>query len=130
MLDQALGRHVLAELFGCEIDLLNDVDAIRKAMVAAAKSAGAEVVGEFFHQFSPHGVSGVVVISESHLAVHTWPEHCYVAADVFTCGAAVDPWIACKDLVRAFGATNVTATEVRRGIFGLDRSRTRVVVAT
>ena len=126
MLGQGLGRHVLAELFGCRTDLLNDVDAIRRVMLDAAKIAGAEVVGEFFHQFSPHGVSGVVVISESHLAIHTWPEHGYAAADVFTCGTRVDPHVACRHLVRAFGAADLTVTEVRRGIVGPAKAQSEV----
>jgi len=126
MLDDALGRHVLAELFGCKAEMLNNADAIRDAMVAAARSAGAEVVGEFFHRFSPHGVSGVVVISESHLTIHTWPEHGYAAADVFTCGSRVDPWVACKHLVSALGATTMTATEARRGVFSPNQARSDV----
>lgn len=128
MQGSALGRHVLAELFGCHADVLNDRDMIRQLMLVAATKAGAEVVGEFFHQFSPHGISGVVVISESHLAIHTWPEHGYAAVDVFTCGDTVDPWVACQYLVKEFGASNMTASEVRRGIF--DQSVARSEVAT
>jgi S-adenosylmethionine decarboxylase len=99
-------------------------------MVTAAKKAGAEVVGDFFHKFSPHGISGVVVISESHLAIHTWPEHGYAAVDVFTCGDTVDPWVACRYLVKSFEATNMTANEVRRGIFDQSPARERAAVAT
>lgn len=126
MQGSALGRHVLAELFGCHADVLNDRDKIRQLMLTAAVKAGAEVVGEFFHQFSPHGISGVVVISESHLAIHTWPEHGYAAVDVFTCGDTVDPWVACRYLVQEFGATNMTASEVRRGIFDQPIARSEV----
>jgi S-adenosylmethionine decarboxylase len=70
-----------------------------------------------FHRFSPQGISGVVVISESHLAIHTWPELGYAAVDVFTCGDHVDPWVAVEAIVKEFGATSVTATEVKRGVF-------------
>ena len=70
----ALGRHVLAEFFGCSFEVLNDLKKVEKTMVNAALEAGAEVREYVFHKFSPHGVSGVVVISESHLAIHTWPE--------------------------------------------------------
>lgn len=130
MQGNSLGRHVLAEMFGCRIDVLNDRERIREAMVTAAKTAGAEVVGDFFHQFSPHGISGVVVISESHLAIHTWPEYGYAAVDIFTCGDTVDPWMACRHLVRSFEATNMTANEVRRGIFESSPARERAEVAT
>lgn len=113
----ALGRHVLAEVFGCQRAILNDVDKVEGIMVNAALSAGAEIREVAFHKFSPQGVSGVVIISESHLAVHTWPELGYAAVDVFTCGDRVDPWEACNYIVEQFGAQNVTATETKRGIF-------------
>ncbi|MDA8064790.1 MAG: adenosylmethionine decarboxylase [Thermaerobacter sp.] len=113
----ALGRHVLAEVFGCQRAILNDVDKVEGIMVNAALSAGAEIREVAFHKFSPQGVSGMVIISESHLAVHTWPELGYAAVDVFTCGDRVDPWEACNYIVEHFGAKNVTATETKRGIF-------------
>lgn len=114
---KALGRHVLAEVYGCDFDAINDVDRVQKTMVEAALKAGAEVREVAFHKFSPQGVSGVVVISESHLAVHTWPELGYAALDVFTCGDNVDPWDACKHIVEGFKATNHTAKEFARGSF-------------
>lgn len=113
----ALGRHVLAELYGCPHGKLNDVNRVQETMVNAALAAGADVREVAFHKFSPHGVSGVVVISESHLALHTWPEHGYAALDVFTCGDTVDPWTACNFVAEKLGATRLTATEMKRGIF-------------
>ncbi len=113
----ALGRHILAELYGCNPEGLNDLKRVEKAMVSAAVKAGAEVREVAFHKFSPQGVSGVVVISESHLAIHTWPEYGYAAVDVFTCGDRVDPWIACEFINEALGARHVSANEVKRGIF-------------
>lgn len=114
---QALGRHVLAEIYGCEFNILNDVKKVEEIMVNAALSAGAEIREVVFHRFSPQGVSGVVVISESHLAIHTWPELGYAAVDVFTCGQTVNPWDACTYLTKMFGAGQVNATEIQRGIF-------------
>ncbi len=90
-------------------------------MVQAALEAGAEVREVAFHQFSPQGVSGVVVISESHLAIHTWPEIGFAAIDVFTCGDSVDPWEACNFLIRSFKAQNATTTEVKRACSGTNR---------
>ncbi len=113
---KALGRHVLAEIFGCDFNLLNDVKKVEESMVNAALEAGAEVREFVFHKFSPQGVSGVVVISESHLAIHTWPELGYAAVDVFTCGEKVNPWDACNYLVKKFKAEYMTATEMKRGI--------------
>lgn len=112
----ALGRHVLAEIFGCTFEVLNDVKKVEELMVNAALEAGAEVREYVFHKFSPQGVSGVVVISESHLAIHTWPELGYAAVDVFTCGERVNPWDACNFLVEKFNAQHMTATEVKRGL--------------
>lgn len=111
-----LGRHILAEVYGCPADILNDVRKIEEVLVNAALEAGAEVREVVFHKFSPQGVSGVVVISESHLAIHTWPELGYAALDVFTCGDRVNPWDACNYITRNFEAQNMTATEVDRGI--------------
>lgn len=111
----ALGRHILAEFHGCNAAILNDVAKVERVMVDAALEAGAEVREVAFHKFSPQGVSGVVVISESHLAIHTWPELAYAAVDVFTCGERVDPWEACRFMVERFQASDVDATEVKRG---------------
>lgn len=116
----ALGRHILAEFYGCPPQKLDNADAIEQAMVAAALEAGAEVRETVFHRFSPQGVSGVVVISESHLAIHTWPEFGYAAVDVFTCGQTVDPWVSCNYLKQEFAAQNMTAREIKRGIFDVE----------
>jgi S-adenosylmethionine decarboxylase len=111
-----LGRHVLAEIWGCEFDILNDMEKVEEIMVKAALEAGAEVREYVFHKFSPQGISGVVVISESHLAIHTWPELGYAAVDVFTCGEQVDPWNVCNYMTSQFYAKKMTAKETKRGI--------------
>lgn len=113
---EVLGRHVLAEVYGCPFDVLNDVKKVEEIMVTAALEAGAEVREVVFHKFSPQGVSGVVVISESHLAIHTWPELGYAAVDVFTCGDRVNPWDACNFMKEKFRAEYMEANETKRGI--------------
>ncbi|MGB9867247.1 MAG: adenosylmethionine decarboxylase [Bacillota bacterium] len=113
----ALGRHVLAEVYGCRTSVIDSVQSVQEIMVDAALAAGADIREVAFHKFSPQGVSGVVVISESHLAVHTWPEYGYAAVDVFTCGERVNPWAAVEHIIQAFGAAKYTATEMKRGIF-------------
>ncbi|BAT70924.1 S-adenosylmethionine decarboxylase [Thermosulfidibacter takaii ABI70S6] len=110
-----LGRHLLVEFYGCDPDALNDVRGIEECMVRAAEEAGATVVKSVFHLFNPHGVSGVVVIAESHLAIHTWPEYGYAAVDLFTCGETVDPWIAFEHLKEKLGAENMFTMEISRG---------------
>lgn len=114
-----LGRHILAEIYGCDSAILNNKKLIEKKMVEAAVKAGAEVREVAFHEFSPQGISGVVIISESHLTIHTWPELGYAAVDVFTCGNKINPWDACNYLTDMLEARNMTATEVKRGVFEL-----------
>ncbi len=118
---EALGRHVLAEIYGCDFAVLNDLEKVREVLVQAALKAGAEVREVALHRFSPQGISGVVVISESHLAIHTWPELGYAALDVFTCGDRVNPWTACNYVVEKFKAKDITATEMKRGMFPAEK---------
>ena len=80
---QALGKHILAEFYGCRFDVINDCKNIKKLCMRAAQESGATVVGSSFHEFNPQGVSGVVVIAESHLSVHTWPEYQFASMDIF-----------------------------------------------
>ena len=82
----ALGFQLLVEFFDCDQKLLNDVGKIEAILNEAVVAAGASVVKTVIHQFSPQGISGVVLISESHVTIHTWPEKGYAAVDVFTCG--------------------------------------------
>jgi len=112
----ALGRHLLLELKGCNKEVLNDIGFLREALLTAAGEAGALVLGESFHQFNPQGVSGVVMIAESHLVIHTWPEYGYAAADIFTCGNSVQPEKAAEILVGKLGSKNHSIIEMQRGI--------------
>lgn len=113
---EQLGRHVLAEFYNCDKDILNDHALIEKYMNEAAEEAKATVVKSVFHMFNPWGVSGVVVIQESHLTIHTWPEYGYAAVDLFTCGEEVDPWIAFDYLKERLKAEKTETLEVPRGI--------------
>ncbi len=112
---QALGRHILVECYDCNPEILKDTDLIEEEMKEAARQAGATIVSSTFHTFSPYGVSGVVVIAESHLAIHTWPEYGYAAVDLFTCGDECDPWKSFDYLREAFQASRTAETELRRG---------------
>ncbi len=113
---KGLGRHLLCELYECNPERLNSCSLVEERMHRAAVEAGATVVEQTFHKFSPHGVSGVVVIAESHLAIHTWPEYGYAAVDLFTCGEEVDPWRALDYLCAAFECGHHSTTEMRRGL--------------
>lgn len=112
----ALGRHLLVELHDCDKGALNDLGFLRKVMVDAAIDCGAVVLGESFHHFSPQGVSGVVIIAESHLSIHTWPEYGYAAVDVFTCGTTVQPEKAAEVLIEKLGSKNHSLMEIPRGV--------------
>jgi len=112
---KALGKALSVELYNCNRDILNDVALVEQYLQEAALEAKATIVETVFHLFSPYGVSGVVVISESHLAIHTWPEYGYAAIDIFTCGTTIDPWVACHYLKDKFQAESYEAHEIRRG---------------
>ena len=112
----ALGKHLLLELQDCNKEVLNDLIFLRNALVTAAINCGATVLGESFHPFNPQGVSGVVVIAESHLSIHTWPEYGYAAADIFTCGTSVQPEKAAEVLIEKLGAKNHSLIEIQRGL--------------
>ncbi|NJP37026.1 adenosylmethionine decarboxylase [Alkalicoccus luteus] len=111
-----MGRHVIAELWKCNIEKLNDMAFIERTFVDAALEAGAEVREVAFHKFAPQGVSGVVIISESHLTIHSFPEHGYASIDVYTCGDRIDPNVAADFIANALGAGRSEVVEVPRGI--------------
>ena len=110
----ALGRHLLVEFTGCDATSLAVLEQVTSAMLQAAEASGATIVTHSFHHFSPHGVSGAVIIAESHLAIHTWPEHGFAAVDFFSCGA-VDMDRGLAILKAAFSATRETRLELERG---------------
>ncbi|OCL27235.1 S-adenosylmethionine decarboxylase proenzyme [Orenia metallireducens] len=114
---QQLGRHILVEFYNCDSDILKSHKKIEEYMKQAAIEAKATIVQSVFHHFNPWGVSGAVVISESHLTIHTWPEYNYAAVDLFTCGGDVNPWDAFDYLAEKLGAEKTETTEVARGMF-------------
>ena len=113
----ALGRHLLLELFDCDSDAINNLEAVKSALVEAARRAHATIVDVVFHEFNPFGVSGVVVITESHLSIHTWPEYRYAAVDIFSCGDMLKPEVAARYLVEQFAAERTSVIEMQRGMF-------------
>src|SRR4030067_3591962 len=112
---KALGIHLLIELWSCNRQKIDNLDYLEKIMSQAAEVAGATVLKTAFQDFNPQGVSGVVVIAESHLTIHTWPEYGYAAVDVFTCGTKVDPRRAAGFLERELEAGNMHLRELQRG---------------
>jgi S-adenosylmethionine decarboxylase proenzyme len=111
------GTHLLVECRGCTPAVLNDPQALEQALRAAAHEIGARVITAALHAFAPHGVTGMLLLEESHLSVHTWPEHGYAAIDLFTCGVA-DPARALPLLRTALGARQLEWLTVSRGLSG------------
>src|SRR5256712_13860050 len=113
----ALGRHLLLEMFDCDPDAINNLEAVKGALVEAAKRAQATIVDVVFHEFNPFGINAAVVIAESHLAIHTWPEYRYAAVDIFSCGETLQPEVAANYLVEQFAAERTSIVEMQRGMF-------------
>jgi len=111
-----LGTHLLLELYGCNAHTLRDKETVEKILIKAAREARAKIVDVFFHQFKPHGVSGVVIIEESHFTIHTWPEHKFAAVDLFFCSKDVDIERAVEVLSEEFGVKQMSLVEMKRGI--------------
>jgi S-adenosylmethionine decarboxylase len=111
------------ELRECNPEILKSLKKVRNALVSAAKEAKATIVDISFHEFNPFGISGVVVIAESHLTVHTWPEYGYAAIDIFTCGDVIKPEVAASYLIRQFESKSPSIVEMKRGILSHTNER-------
>jgi S-adenosylmethionine decarboxylase len=112
----ALGVHLLVELKDCNKALLNDIQEIGDILVSAAKEAKATIIESRFHQFNPFGISGVVIIAESHLTIHTWPEYGFAAVDIFTCGDQLIPTVAAAYVIEKLESKNPYIVEMKRGL--------------
>ncbi|QFF99672.1 S-adenosylmethionine decarboxylase proenzyme [Psychrobacillus glaciei] len=124
---ETMGRHIIAELWECDFDKLNDMPFIEQTFVDAALRSGAEIREVAFHKFAPQGVSGVVIISESHLTIHSFPEHGYASIDVYTCGD-LDPSIAANYIADALNAGIRETIEMPRGMGPLSVPKSRLTV--
>jgi len=115
---EALGIHLLVEMRDCLTERLDDLQWVRRVMIEAALRTKATIVNTAFHKFNPVGISGVVVIAESHLAIHTWPEHRYAAVDIFSCGRTLKGVEAAKFLIKQFQSARPLIVEMQRGLNG------------
>lgn len=113
---KVLGRHLIVEYASCDSEKLNDQEYLETIMNEAVRKSGATIVRSVFHRYNPQGVSGVVVIAESHFSIHTWPEYGYAAVDYFTCGDTVDPTRAKDYIAEQLKADEVVVKELERGI--------------
>lgn len=113
---EQLGRHILVEYYNCDKEILKCHELVEEYMKEAAIRTNATIVTSCFHKFNPWGVSGAVIIQESHLTIHTWPEYGYAAVDLFTCGDTVNPWLGFDYLQQALKAEKTESSEVARGL--------------
>lgn len=106
---------MLVELRDCNADALDDLQNVESTLIDTARRIGATIIGHAFHQFSPQGVTGVVIIAESHICIHTWPEHGYAAVDIFTCGDTSRLEEATQHIADAFGSQDRSVVTLQRG---------------
>lgn len=118
-----LAHHTLLECHGCEPALLSDAVALQPLLLEAVRRGGGTIVTDLFHSFSPHGVSGVIIISESHVAIHTWPEHAFAAVDIFSCGDTLHHAAIRDHIAECLHATRVESRVLPRGMPGQSAPR-------
>ena len=110
---KAIGRHIILEMWGCQN--LNSVDVAEHALRDMVEALDVNLLDLKVYPFTPVGVTGMAIVSESHLVIHTWPEYGYAAVDVFTCGAPRDPEAAVDVLRQYFHPERVGVMEINRG---------------
>lgn len=110
-----IGTHCIVELYGCPRKLLNDERFVKDALREATSHGLATLMGEVSHRFHPQGVTALALLAESHIAIHTWPEHGYAAADIFTCGDRANPQRASNFLIKKFQADRHSLAKLVRG---------------
>ena len=106
---------MLVELRDCDANALDDLQNVESTLIDTARRIGATIIGHAFHQFSPQGVTGVVIIAESHICIHTWPEHNYAAVDIFTCGDTSGLDEATRHIAEAFRSQDLSVVTLQRG---------------
>jgi S-adenosylmethionine decarboxylase len=111
-----LGRHLIVEYTGCDRSTLDNMALIEEYLKEAARRSGATIVRSVMHRYNPQGISGMIVIAESHLSIHTWPEYGYAAVDFFTCGNSVDPYKAHHYMQKKLKAKMADVRDLNRGI--------------
>lgn len=116
VVETPIGMHVVLDLYECDPEILDDMEKIEEILTKAAEVANATIIDKRFHKFSPQGVSGVVVVSESHIAIHTWPEHGYAAVDVYTCGDHTMPLKASEYIIKELKCKRPTVVKLDRGL--------------
>jgi len=113
---KTLGLHILADLYGVEADKIDRVEDIRELLEGAVKYANLTKISSHYYQFQPHGATGVVLLAESHLSIHTWPEHGLATVDVYTCGDPSKAYKAMDYIITQLNPKRVDKQVHERGI--------------
>lgn len=109
-----IGQHVLIDFYDCQVDLTNK-ELVERILLESAKESGATIVSQHFHQFNPIGISGVIIIEESHFTIHTWPEHNFASIDFYTCGDKINFSRAIDYLKQNLISSKVVEKQFERG---------------
>jgi S-adenosylmethionine decarboxylase len=125
---ETIGFHYVVEAAGCDPEILGNADKIREIFLEAAKVGKMEVKASYFFKFSPTGVSGMVIVAESHISIHTWPEKGYAALDVYTCGTTADPEKAVDYILDKLRTQYAHVSEIKRGIEEEDETFTHMIL--
>ncbi len=124
-----IGYHYIIEASGCDPKVLTDANALKKILLEAAKAGEMDVRSTYFYKFSPQGISGMVIVSESHISIHTWPEKGYAAIDVYTCDTNSKPEKTVNYILEKIKADYAHITEVERGIEDEDGTYTHIILS-
>ena len=116
MQTQKFGKHLIIEIWNIPFNILNDINIIQNTILSACQIGNLTILNKNFHQFQPHGITGLVLLSESHLSIHTWPENGYGAIDIFTCGQNSLPKKALEHIIEKMNIINFQVQEIVRGI--------------
>ncbi len=125
-----IGTHLLIELYGCNGDILRDVQLIREILINSAKLGRATILTDYFHKFGYEGgVTGIICISESHISIHTWPEYGYAALDIFTCSPKMDPELIQDKIVEVLKPKRMVIKKINRGLIRVKQARLDIEIA-
>ena len=124
-----IGFHYVIEASGCDPKILTDANALKKILLEAAKVGEMDVRSTYFYRFTPQGVSGMVIVSESHISIHTWPEKGYAAIDVYTCDTNSKPEKTVNYILEKIKAEYAHITEIERGIEDEDGTYTHTILS-
>ena len=108
-------KQLLVDLYGCKADLDN-IEYLMNILLRASDAVGSTIVQKIMHKFNPVGVTVIIILAETHMSIHTWPEHCYAAVDVFFCNEEKDPYIAWNLIREALSPESYNINELTRSI--------------